>query len=56
MQQLEESEQQCTSTEQSTELTSTDIDCMQREYKFNKEKVVKLTADMEVDVKCFREK
>ena len=48
MQQLEESGQQCTSTAVSTELTSADIDYMQRECKFNEDKVVKLTADLEV--------
>ena len=45
---VEESKQQCTSTAVSTEITSTDIDCMQREYKFNKERVIKLTVDINV--------
>ena len=42
------SKQQGTSTAVNTKITSTDIDCMQRECKFNKERVIKLAADFNV--------
>ena len=45
---VEKSKQQCTSTVVSTEMTSTDTDCIQRDCKFNKEGVIKLTGDINV--------
>ena len=46
--QVEEHEQQHTSATVNTEITLTDTNCMQRECKFNKEKVIELTADIMV--------
>ena len=43
---VEETEQQCTTAVVSTAITSTDNDSMQRDCKINKERVNKLTADM----------
>ena len=43
---VEESEQQCIATAVSTAVTSTDNDSMQKDCKINKERVNKLTADM----------
>ena len=43
---VEESKQQCIASAVSTAITSTDNDSMQRDCKINKERVNKLTADM----------